>query len=300
MRIGRPHLRFARSDLALARDDTARFLPWLMAFMVFLAALSLAGLFVLADAARAIDRGIENVITIQVPAGDNPSADEERVQGVLTMLRRMPGVVRADALDRSKVVRLLEPWLGAAARSSEIPLPWVIDVSVDRSSGPSAEAISAALQPYIPGLTADDHAVWLHALVRAIRSSEWIAMTVVLLIGLAAAATIVFATRAGMGLHRDTIEIMHFVGAQDDYIARQFAYRATLLGLKGALIGVVLATPALLLLTLLVGRLGFGLLPEIRLTTGAWIAIAFLVPATAAIAMVTARMTVLKSLARMV
>ena len=300
MKFRRPQMRFARTDLALARDDTARFLPWLMAFMVFLAALALAGLFVLADAARAIDRGIENTITIQLPAGENVRADEERIDGALALLRRMPGIERAEALERDKVMRLLEPWLGPAARSAEIPLPWVIDVTVDRRSGLSAETISAALQPYIPGVLVDDHAVWLQALVRALHSSEWIATIIVVLIGLASAATVVFATRAGMGLHRDTIEVMHFVGAQDDYIARQFALRATLLGVKGAVIGIALATPALLLLTLLIGRLGFGMLPEIRITTGAWIAIALLAPATAGIAMITARTTVLKSLAKMV
>lgn len=300
MRIGRPTLRMPRSDLALARDDTARFLPWLMAFMVFLAALALAGLFVLADAARTFDRGIENTITIQIPAGDNAAADQESVKGAVAMLAKLPGVQRAEALDRDKVVRLLEPWLGPAARSNEIPLPWVIDVTLDRSSATTAETITNVLQPYIPGITVDDHAVWLQALVRAIHSSEWIALAIVAMITMAAAATVVFATRAGMGLHRDTIEVMHFVGAEDNYIARQFAARATVLGLKGALIGVVLAIPTLLLLTLMIGRLGFGLLPDVRITPGAWTAIALLVPASALLAMATARATVLKSLARLV
>ena len=156
------------------------------------------------------------------------------------------------------------------------------------------------MQPYIPGVLVDDHGVWLQALLRAVRSSEWIAIVVVLLNGLAAAATVIFATRAGMGLHRDTIEVMHFVGAQDTYIARQFAVRAALLGLKGSFIGVLLAAPALFVLTLLIGNLGFGLLPEIRLGLGVWIAIVALVPIAAAIALITARTTVLKSLARMI
>jgi cell division transport system permease protein len=137
-------------------------------------------------------------------------------------------------------------------------------------------------------------------LLGALHSSAWIALIIVVLIGVAAAATVVFATRAAMGLHRETIEVMHFVGARDNYIARQFALRATLLGLEGAAIGVALAVPALLGLMLLIGRLGFGLLPEIRLGVGAWIAIATLLPAAALIAMTTARATVLKSLARMV
>ena len=292
--------RFAGPELPFARDDTTRFLPWLMAFMVFLAALAVAGFFVLGDAARAIDRGIENTVTIQLPAGDNVKADEDRIAGALTMLRAMPGVASAEALNREKIVQRLEPWLGAAARSTEIPLPWVIDVRVDRANAPKAEAITTLLQPFIPGVMVDDHGVWLQALLRAVRSSEWIAIIVVLLNGLAAAATVVFVTRAGMGLHRETIEVMHFVGAHDTYIARQFAVRASLLGLKGSVIGVLLAAPALMLLALLMGNLGFGLLPEIRLGVGAWIAIAGLVPVAAAIALVTAHTTVLKSLARMI
>lgn len=293
-------LKFAGHQTPFAHDDTTRFLPWLMAFMVFLAALSVAGFFVLGDAARAIDRGIENTVTIQVPAGDNLKADEDRIAGALAMLRAMPGVAGAEVLEREKIVRLLEPWLGAAARSTEIPLPWVIDLRVDRANAPKAEAITALLQPFISGVMVDDHGVWLQALLRAVHSSEWIAIVVVLLNGLAAAATVVFVTRAGMGLHRETIEVMHFVGARDAYIARQFALRAALLGLKGSLIGVLLAAPALFVLALLMGDLGFGLLPEIRLGVGAWIAIAALVPIAAAIALITARATVLKSLSRMI
>ena len=292
--------RFPVLDLPIAEDDTTRFLPWLMAFMVFLAALSIAGFFVLADAARSIDRGIENTITIQIPAGENVQADEERIAGALAMVLQMSGVVSAEALARERVVQLLEPWLGAAARSTEIPLPWIVDVRVAAANAPKAETISALLQPYIPGVMVDDHGVWLRALLRAVHSVEWIAVIIVVLIAAATAATVVFTTRAGMGLHRDTIEVMHFVGAYDTYIARQFALRATALGLKGSLIGVALAGPALLLLSVLLGSSGFGLLPEVHLGVGVWFAIASLVPIAAGVAMLTARTTVLKSLGRMV
>jgi len=291
---------FRGLDLPIAQDDTTRFLPWLMAFMVFLAALSIAGFFVLADAARTLDRGIENTITIQIPAGDNVRADEERIAGAIAMVRQMPGVTSAAALPRDRVVQLLEPWLGAAARSNEIPLPWVIDVHVERTNAPAARTIAALLQPYISGVQVDDHGVWLQSLLRAVHSVEWVAVVILLLIGIAAAATVVFATRAGMGLHRDTIEVLHFVGAHDAYIARQFAIRASFLGLKGSLIGVMLAVPALIALSVLVGNFGFGLLPEVHLGPGVWVAIAGLIPLAAGLAMLTARATVLKSLARMV
>ena len=40
-------MRFNRTNLALEKDDTNRFLPWLIAFMALLAALSVAGFLML-------------------------------------------------------------------------------------------------------------------------------------------------------------------------------------------------------------------------------------------------------------
>jgi len=120
------------------------------------------------------------------------------------------------------------------------------------------------------------------------------------LIGLATMATIIFTTRTGMDLHRQTIEVMHFVGAKDSYIARQFAIRAFKLGFGGGVIGVVCAVPALLLMAFLIGNLESGLIPDLHLSTIGWISIALLAPATALLALATARRTVTKSLSKLV
>ena len=42
------------------------------------------------------------------------------------------------------------------------------------------------------------------------------------LVGLATVAIVIFATRAGMAIHHDTIEILHLIGAKDSFIASQF------------------------------------------------------------------------------
>ena len=111
---------------------------------------------------------------------------------------------------------------------------------------------------------------------------------------------VIFTTRTGLGLHRETIEIMHFVGARDSYVARQFALRFSLMGIKGALIGIAIAVPSLLLLSVIVENSGQGLVPRFNLGLAAWISIGALVPASSLIAMLTARATVLKSLTQMV
>jgi cell division transport system permease protein len=289
-----------RSAIPFGSDDASRFLPWMLAFMVYLAALAVAGLFFLADVTDKFDRGIENTLTIQIPVSDSRLSDDRKVAAVLSRLRRTPGIERADALSRSQVAALLKPWLGASAASGQLPLPRVIDVTVSRDKGSQVEKVRDALEPIVPGIVIDDHGAWLGDFLRAVRGAEMIAIAVVFLICLITVIMVIFTTRTGLGLHRETIEIMHFVGARDSYVARQFALRFSLMGLKGALIGIAIAVPTLLLLSVIAKNSGVGLIPDFGLTTAAWISIAATVPVSSLIAMTTARATVIKSLTRMV
>ena len=106
-----------RSAIPFGSDDASRFLPWMLAFMVYLAALAVAGLFFLADVTDKFDRGIENTLTIQIPVSDSTLSDDRKVAAVLARLRRTLGIERAEALSRSQVAGLLKPWLGATAAS---------------------------------------------------------------------------------------------------------------------------------------------------------------------------------------
>ena len=89
----------------------------------------------------------------------------------------------------------------------------------------------------------DDHGEWLSDLVNALRSAEIVALIIVALTGIATAGTVIFTTRTGLGLQKDTIAVLHFIGAEDHYIAQQFAKRAAWLGLKGGIGGLVGALP---------------------------------------------------------
>jgi cell division transport system permease protein len=96
------------------------------------------------------------------------------------------------------------------------------------------------------------------------------------------------------------IEVMHLIGAQDDYVARQFQAHALGIGLRGGLTGLLFAVATLLAVEGLAPSGGGGLLPGLALKAWQWGALALLPVVTALIAMVTARVTVLRTLARMV
>ena len=209
-------MRFRQLNLALEKDDTNRFLPWLIAFMVLLAALSIAGMLMLHQISGVFEHGIQDTMTVQIPAGENIEADEKNVSEALEALKKVDGVLSSNRISAGEISRLLKPWLGETAGSDGLPLPQIIDVEVDRSSNLTAEKLNDFLSPLIPGATVDDHSVWLTSLVDTLHSTELIALSVVFLITLATIGTVVFTTRTGMGIHRQTIEVLHFVGAQDE------------------------------------------------------------------------------------
>ncbi len=291
-----------RSDLPLAGDATSRFLPWLVALMVFLAAMAVAGAFVISGLMERWDRDVSGTLTVQViPAGGDhaEAATEERVRVAVEVMRKVPGVLAVKAFDKKRTLALLEPWLGNTDMVQDMPLPRLIDVTVDSDARIDLGEVASRLARAVPGASLDDHRVWLSRLINLSRTMQWLAVVVVVLIGAVTSATVVYATRTGMAVHHGIIEVLHLIGAHDDYIARQFADRAFSLGIAGGLMGLGLALPALTALGWAAKRLEGGFLPSIGLPVLGYVALALLPLLAAGLAMLTARLTVHGTLARM-
>ncbi len=287
-----------RSDLALERDKLGRFLPWLIAFMVFMAILAGVALLVVSETARQWSGGVSGTLTVQVAPGTDAKDDEERLAGVLSVLAAHGDVARYEVLNDDALLGLLEPWIGANRDLEGLPLPRLIDVTA-APGGLDAAALQTTLRDRIPGVAVDDHRVWLRHLIRLLETIEGIAAGVLALIVLATVGTVVFTTRTGLAIHQDAIEVLHLIGAQDSYIAKQFADRALRHGLKGGLLGLSLAVPALGAMRYFAMRAGDNLIPDV--TFGAsQIAVALAIPViVAVIAMWSARSTVIRGLKQM-
>ena len=288
-----------RTDLQIGRDALGGFLPWLIAFMVFLAILAVAGAGALHDLAARWDQGIGATLTVQVPAGTDVAEDDRRVAMAVARLQELDGVVAVRPVSAEDVSRLLAPWLGPMADSPALPLPRLIDVTLADDASLDARAVQASLADSLPGVAVDDHRVWLARVVSMMRAAEMLALAVLAMIAVACAGTVVFTTRTGLAVHQEAIEVMHLIGARDSYIARQFAQRALMLGLKGGLLGLVIAIPVLAAVRLLAERLPDGIQIDLGVDPWRWALLAVPPLAVAVIAMVTARLTVMRTLGRM-
>ena len=288
-----------QTNLALAKDDTNRFLPWLIAFMSLLAILSVAGFLLLKQVSDLFEYNSNDTMTIQVPSGNSEKRTNKKITQIINILKATGGVIEVSLVPKVEVIQLLKPWLGTISESQTLPLPQIIDIQIDRGSGITPEKISNVLTIIVPDITVDDHSIWLIGLVKTLQSAELTALFILLLIIFVIIGTVIFTTRTGMGIHKQTIEVLHFVGAHDDFIARQFAIRGLVVGLQGGLIGFLFAIPILYLFDNLLQNLEEGFLPKAEVNIFVWLSVALVVPMISSITMLTARGTVLKSLKKM-
>ena len=288
-----------RSDLPLDNDAHSRFLPWLIAFMVFLAVLAIGGILVLNATAARWDQGVGGTLTVQITATEDPARDQNNLQEVLNVIAAASGIERYVIIEEEHMMTLLEPWLGSSANVNDLPLPKLIDVGLADEAQFDIKDFTRTLQARVPDATVDDHRIWLQRLVNLIRTVEFIAMAILVFIALATMGTVIFTTRTGLSIHKEAIEVLHLIGAQDSYIAGQFAARAMMLGLKGGLIGMALGLPALYLVGTLAESLEEAALPDLSFGPIEWAVFAIIPLCVAGLAMTTARSTVLRSLARM-
>lgn len=290
-----------RSVVPLNRDATGRFLPWLVAVMVYLAALALVSAMAMSKIVTRWDHGLSGQITVQLPVSESDLSEaeiKERREDVIRLLLQSPGVLAANHMSAAETAALLEPWLGQSSGLSELPLPDLIAVEIDQLTPPNTTALSVQVQAIVTGATIDDHQRWLGNLLSLARSIEIVAALVVLLVGLSAVIMVVFVTRMGLAVHYQIVELLHLIGAQDGYIAREFQLHALKLGFYGGLVGVIFAAVTIVGISQLLGRAGTALLPELTLLPLEWAVLATLPLASALVAMLTARITVLRTLAR--
>jgi len=293
-----------RSDLPLKGDASSLYLPWLIAPMVFLSAVALAGAFILNGLITRWDRDVSGTMTVEVatsPGDASESAEptRKRVEQVLKLLDGTPGIASARALSQEQLVALMAPWLGTSEVLRDLPLPALIDVTLKPDAEINIEGLAQKIAKTVPGASLDDHRRWLDRLIGLSRSIEWLAVGVVTLICVATAATVYYATRTGMAIHREVIEVLHVIGAADAYIAQQFAHRAFILGLKGGLLGLALTLPILGGIAFGAHKMQGGFLADLSLPMTGVLAVLALPFAAALLAMLTARIAAHGALARM-
>jgi cell division transport system permease protein len=298
---GRPSAPRNANPIVPPRTVARRALLTLVAIMAFLSCLAVAGVAVVVDRAQGWQRQIANEVTIQVKPSEGVDMNAT-VARAAEIAMQVPGVTAATILDERASTALLEPWLGSDLDMSELPIPRLIAVRVAEDA--DLAALARRLGEEVPTASLDNHGEWLQRLSSMARVMSAVGLVILALVFAATALCVVFATRGAMAGNRIVIEVLHFVGAEDSYVAREFQRHFLLLGLKGASIGGTIAMVLFLLLGFL-GRLEGPTPEEAQLRSlfggmsvglNGYIGSAIAVLTLAVLIAITARMTVRRTL----
>jgi cell division transport system permease protein len=273
-------------------------MPWVIAIMMFLTVLAAAAGLGLAGAASRLDAQMGSRVTVQIVEA-NPQLRDAQAAAATAALTRLAGVTAVRLVPKEEIEELLEPWIGSAGSDSDLPVPALIDVDVSAENPPGLARLREVAIAAAPAARVDENAQWLAPLASLIGALKWLAVGLVLLMVGATTATVVLAARAALDTHRQTIEILHLMGATDIQVARLFQRRIALDALFGGLIGFVLAGIVLFLLGRQVAALGSELLGSTALSPAALAVLAALPLFGVVLAMLVARRTILRALGRL-
>jgi cell division transport system permease protein len=290
-----------------AGSVTGRSLTLVITIMCFLASLTAGAVYMMSQAANQWLRDIASEVTVQVEIKERDRGDVERFVGeVVAFLTRQQGVTRARALSAADSAQLLEPWLGQTDALSALPVPRLVAVELDRINPPANfDVLRAALSNNFPGAMLDDHRRWQRQVRTITRSFALGGFAILLLVAAATTAIIVSATKSAMASNRDIVEVLHFVGATDRFIAREFERHFLRLGVRAGIVGAVWAIAVFLGMPAMMELLGGGsvTMAELRRLVGVtsldlwgYLLLGIVVLVIASLCMVTSRIGVFRIL----
>ncbi len=286
------------SEIVPVHSVTSRTLVFLIAIMTFLSALTLGGLIMVNKSASAWSSDISREITIQIRPVEGELMDAN-LRLAETIAQATTGVSNARALSIEESEALLKPWLGDDVDLTELNIPRLVVVELSDPIGADLEQLKSELK-IIKGASLDTHDAWRAQLDNMAKTILMAGVLIFTLIVVATLLAVVFATRGTMASSQQIVDVLHFIGASNRFVAKEFQSRFLKIGLKGGLIGGIGAIAFYMLLGLITtSYLPASSTEQINALFGTFslslvdiIFILILVPIIATLTAITSRITV--------
>jgi cell division transport system permease protein len=215
---------------------SGRALVAVVAIMTFLASLTTGAVILVSGAANEWQQDVAREITIQVLPAPNRNLDATADKAA-AVARAFPGIADVRTYSKEESAKLLEPWLGSGLTLDTLPVPRLIVVKIAAGSTPDMSQLRIQLAEQAPGATLDDHRGWIERMHAMTATAVAVGVGILILMLVATVLSVTFATRGAMATNRIVIEVLHFVGAKNGFIAGHFQRHFLMLGLQGGAIG---------------------------------------------------------------
>ncbi len=233
-----PAQEMPRFENPIVPDNTigGRALIAVIAIMTFLASLTTGAVILVHSAAGDWQSEVAREVTIQVRVASGRDIEADVLRAA-ELARKLPGVADVRAYSRDESARLLEPWLGAGLKLDDLPVPRIVVVRLESEPVPDLAELRRLLAAEVPAASLDDHRNFVDRMRAMSNAALFGGLAMLALMLLATVLSVVFATRGAMVANRTVIEVLHFIGAKNGFIAGHFRRRFLRLGLQGGAIG---------------------------------------------------------------
>ncbi|MBV8921424.1 cell division protein FtsX [Bradyrhizobium sp.] len=225
-----------QSPIVPRNSISGRALVAVVAIMTFLASITTGTVLLVSASAADWQSEVASEITVQI----RPYAwrdIEKDVAAVTDAMRAQPGIVDVKPFTKDESSKLLEPWLGSGLSLDDLPVPRVIVARAQPGAGPDLANLRSRVNQIAPTASVDDHRAWIERMRSMTGATLAAGFGILALVIVATIISVSFATRGAMAANRPIVEVLHFVGAGDRYIAGRFQRHFLRLGLEGGLIG---------------------------------------------------------------
>lgn len=286
---------------AFRRQRLGFLLMLILSIMVYLGSLGMAAQAVLVRTSLEWGHDLQSRLTVEIPASSDEQAATRsaRAHKIAAMLRQKKDVIGAVVVAESETAQLLKPWIGDASLLATLPLPQLIDVTLAPGAKPDIESLRVELQDQASGIQIHAHTAWMDSLLGFMRGLGALAGVMLALTALALIAVVSIVCNAAMAFQKDTVELLHYMGATDSMIVFQFQRQIQTLATRAALIGFVLAGLTVGGLAAMLGTLGgLALVQPVS-----WLTVAGVMASVPLVSLlltfITARMSVMRLIRRM-
>lgn len=298
-------LGFRDYDLPLEHSEDSRFLVLLIALMSFLSVLACSGTFALNNMATRWSSGLENKVTIEIAIETKDghllsnNTVQKETKKLAKALKNNTVIKSLTILTNAEIQELISPWIGDSLTLNDIPLPGLIAIELRYADQKSINTLESDILKISKYARLETHREWLSDLIKFTNTLKNLSLFITLIIASVTITAITAGIRTRLAIHKKEVQLLHSMGATDNYIARQFQRHAMVLALKGSIAGTILGLFVTIIVIALSARSDTVLIPTIKISTTGIIILCIIPIIASLIATITSRFTVLHNLSKM-
>lgn len=290
----------AKAALPIDEGYSKTFLRVIVAVSVFLFAITLAGVLGINTMFENSKKQVVSNFTVQVLPKPDYEESRKNLLKIVEFLEKYPNVEQVSVLSDNELHALLKPWLGNNVDIELLPIPKLLDVKIRNAKLFDYRELAVKMSEVSTEASINDHNLWLSRLLRFINSLKMLAVTVLVLVAAACIASIVYAVKTGLNVHRDIIQILHTMGATDEYIAMNYVKQISQMSFVAGIAGTILSVPAIIVVGNMAKGIEAGIFNAVTFSVESWLFILLLPLVSALLTAITSYVTVVKTLRNMV